>query len=147
MILARKKGFTLIELIVVVAIVAILLTLALPAYQGQIRSTRRSLGGAELLRVMMRQEQYFLDHKRYAETLTDLDFPASPYAIDLEGNAVSAVAVDRIYLINLSTHEYAYTLSATPQLSQAADRLCGTLSLDSKGIKLATGEGTAWECW
>lgn len=144
---ARKRGFTLVELVVTVFIVAILIALTLPSYQQQLRNTRRSLGGAELLQVMMKQEQYFLDRKRYAGTLTDLGFPASPYAIDAQGNAVSAQAGDRIYLIGLTVQQDAYTLHATPQLSQAADRLCSTLSLDSKGVKRVTGGGAVRECW
>ena len=141
------QGFTLIELIVAVCIVALLLVLSLPAYLQQVRSTRRSLGGAELVAVMMRQEQYFLDHKQYAGALTDLGFPASPYAIDSEGNAVSARDRDRIYTIELVTQQYAYSLHAVPQLGQAPDRLCGTLSLDSSGVKKVSGEGGLGECW
>jgi type IV pilus assembly protein PilE len=144
---ARKKGFTLVELAVAVFIMAILLTLTLPSYQQQLRNTRRSLGSAELLQVMMRQEQYFLDRKRYAGALTDLGFPASPYAIDAQGNSVSVQAGDRIYQIELTMQQDAYTLHATPQLSQAADHLCSTLSLDSTGIKRVTGTGTARDCW
>jgi type IV pilus assembly protein PilE len=143
----RGKGFTLVEILVVVIIVALLLTLSLPAYQRQLRETRRSLGGAELLEVSTRQEQYFLDYKRYAETLTELDFPEDPYAISSQGDAVSIAADNRIYLISLSTLPYAYILQATPQLSQAADSLCGTLSINSKGRRGATGNGGIQECW
>jgi type IV pilus assembly protein PilE len=143
----RKKGFTLIEVVVVVCIVAILLALTLPSYQRQLRNTRRSVGGAELLQVMMRQEQYFLDHKRYTESLTDLGFPGSPYAIDAQGNAVSVLAEDRVYLIELVLYQDIYTLHAIPQLSQAADYLCGTLSLDSMGIKRVSGASATRECW
>jgi type IV pilus assembly protein PilE len=143
----RKNGFTLIEVVVSVCIVAILLALTLPSYQRQLKNMRRSLGGAELLQVMMRQEQYFVDHKQYAETLTDLGFPASPYAIDAQGNAVAAQAGDRIYHIELAMQQGAYTLRATPQLSQAEDLACGTLSLDSLGIKRVTGQSAARECW
>jgi type IV pilus assembly protein PilE len=114
------KGFTLIELVIVVSIVSILLVLTLPSYQRQLINTRRSLGVAELLDVMIRQEQYFIDHKRYAETLSSLGFLTSPYA---------------------------YTLYAVPQLSQAEDRLCGILKLNSMGIKSATGDGPAPLCW
>ncbi|MEZ5503939.1 MAG: prepilin-type N-terminal cleavage/methylation domain-containing protein, partial [Halioglobus sp.] len=70
----RVKGFTLPEVLVVVVIIAVLLALVLPSYQRQLLMTRRSLGGAALLEARMRQEQYFLDHKRYAEALTDLDY-------------------------------------------------------------------------
>lgn len=142
-----KRGFTLIEMIVAVFIVALLLALTLPAYQRQLRNTRRSLGSAELLQVMMRQEQYFLDHKQYAQALTDLDYPTSPYAIDAEGNAVSVLAGDRIYLIDVAMRQDDYVLYAIPQLAQAADQLCGILSLDSSGTKSATGELAARDCW
>jgi type IV pilus assembly protein PilE len=96
---------------------------------------------------MMRQEQYFIDHKQYAESLSDLGFLANPYAIDSEGEEVSVLDEQRIYLVSLVTTEYAYTLNATPLLGQTKDRLCGTLSLDSRGIKLATGDGHVRECW
>lgn len=141
------KGFTLVELIIVVSIVAILLVLILPSYQRQLINTRRSLGVAELLDVMIRQEQYFIDHKQYAETLSDLGFFTSPYTIGPDGEEVSVLAQSRIYLIDLTTSEYAYTLYAVPQLSQAEDRLCGILSLNSRGIKSASGDGPAPLCW
>ena len=141
------KGFTLIELIIVVSIVSILLVLTLPSYQRQLINTRRSLGVAELLDVMIRQEQYFIDHKQYAETLSDLGLFSSPYAIGPDGVEVSVLADSRVYLIDLTTNEYAYTLYAVPQLSQAEDRLCGMLKLNSMGIKSATGDGPAPLCW
>jgi type IV pilus assembly protein PilE len=143
----RNKGVTLIELVVVICIVAILLTLILPSYLQQIRDTRRSLGSAALLEVMMRQEQFFLDHKRYADTLTDLAYPTHPFAIDAQGRVMPELSADRIYLIELTTRTYAYTIVATPQLDQALDHACGTLSLDSRGAKLATGEGDQQRCW
>jgi type IV pilus assembly protein PilE len=141
------KGFTLIELIVVVAIVAILLIVSLPSYQRYVYTTQRALARAYMLEVMARQEQFFLDHKRYAENLVELGFSASPYAIDAHGNLVSASSDQRIYLIDLSPSEGEYTLRATPQLGQIADRLCGTLSVKSSGVKFAAGAGAAAECW
>jgi type IV pilus assembly protein PilE len=143
----RERGFTLVELAVVVCIVAILLALTLPAYQRQLGDTRRRLGSAELLQVMMRQEQYFLQHKRFAESLAELAYAEQPYAIDAQGNVVSAQAQNRIYLIDLTTRTNAYTLSAIPQLYQAANDLCGTLSLDSTGAKRASGGGGVRDCW
>jgi len=57
------------------------------------------------------------------------------------------LAESRVYLVDLTTSEYAYTLYAVPQLSQAEDRLCGILKLNSMGIKSATGDGPAPLCW
>ena len=142
----RQAGVTLIELVVVICIMAILFTLTLPAYLRQLRDTRRSIGGAALLEVVMRQEQFFLVHKRYAESLTELSYPAHPYAIDAHGFIVSGQADNRIYLIELATSARAYTVIATPQLDQAADQSCGTLSLESSGVKRATGRGDR-SCW
>jgi len=142
-----KNGFTLVELAVVVLLVAILLTMILPSYQQQLRNTRRSLAGAALLEALMRQEQYFVEHKRFASGLMDLGYPGEPYAMDAEGNALPEDAPDRIYLIHLATSDNAFTLLATPQLDQAADKLCGTLSLDSQGIKWTSGKGTVQQCW
>lgn len=144
---ARRSGFTLVELVIAIFIVALLVALILPAYQHQLSKTRRSLGGAELMQVMMRQEQYFLEHKQYAPTLTQLGYPTSPYAISAQGNAVAVTAGERIYLIDLAVHDDSYTLYAIPQLAQAVDRFCGTLSLDSVGIKSASGEGATRQCW
>ena len=143
----REKGFTLVEMVVVVFIVALLLTLTLPGYQDQLRKARRSLGATALLEVVMRQEQFFVDHKRYAEDLSELEYPTTPFAIDQQGNAVTAVAANRIYLIDIAMQQNAYTLYAIPQLSQAQDYSCGTLSLDSRGIKLATGAESVQDCW
>lgn len=135
------------ELTIVISIVSILLVLTLPSYQRQLINTRRSLAAAELLDIMIRQEEYFIDHKRYAQTLLDLGFTASPYAIDSGGEAVSVLAKDRVYIIDLTTDEYAYTLYAKPQLRQTEDQLCATLSLNSMGVRSATGDGLAKLCW
>ncbi|MEZ5571996.1 MAG: type IV pilin protein [Halioglobus sp.] len=144
---ARNNGFTLVELVVVVLVIAILMTLILPSYQRQLVGTRRSIASAALLQTLIRQEQYFVEHKRYAQTLVELDYPASPYAIDAQGNVLAEDAQNRIYLINLATTTNAFTLLATPQLGQAADQLCGALSLDSIGIKRVTGEADVSACW
>ncbi len=140
-------GSTLLELIAVVVIVAVLLVLALPAHQRHLQNMRRALASAVLLEAMLRQEQYFLDHKRYAQRLTELDYPAHPYYIDREGQVVPPLSDERTYLIELATGADSYTLSATPQLGQAADRSCGTLSLDGLGVRRASGERGARECW
>ncbi|MCB1690872.1 MAG: prepilin-type N-terminal cleavage/methylation domain-containing protein [Halioglobus sp.] len=143
----KRSGFTLIELLVVIVLAVTLLALTLPAYQQQLRDTRRSLAGAALLETMTRQEQYFLDHKRYAESLTELAYPTHPYAVDAHGSVVDGMAENRVYLINLTTRANAFTLHATPQLGQAADSACGILSLDSNGAKLVSGENPGARCW
>lgn len=144
---ASTSGFTLIELVVVVLIVSLLLIITLPGYQAQLQKTRRNLGGSALLEVRMRQEQFFVDHKRYAESLTELNYPASPFAVDAKGAFVATGEGSRIYLINIATRSNAYTLFAIPQLDQARDHSCGTLSLDSLGVRGATQAAVVRDCW
>jgi type IV pilus assembly protein PilE len=143
----KQRGFTVIELMIVVVIVAILLSIGLPSYQQQLQKARRTLGRAELMEVMARQEQFFLNHRQYAAALTDLGYPASPYAIGTDGNDGPATAAGRIYLIEISTLPVGFALFAIPQLTQSRDRLCGTLSLTSAGVKTATGSASPQECW
>ncbi len=147
MIVKTQQGLTLIELMIVAVIVAVLLTVALPSYQKQVQKTQRSLAKAELLEVMARQEQFFLDHRRYAAVLTELGYPTSPYSIDADSNDQPATAPQRVYLIEISTQSNSFTLYAIPQLSQSGDILCGTLSLTSIGFRSVTGSGSLSDCW
>lgn len=144
---SRTAGFTLIELMIVVVIVAILLMVGLPAYQGQVLKTKRALGKAELQEVMSRQEQYFVNNRAYATSLADLGLD-NPYFIDADANNVASTSSLRIYQIALaSATALAYTVTATPQLGQAKDTLCGTLQITSTGVKSEGGSGTVDECW
>jgi len=144
---AQQCGFTLIEVMMVVVITALLLLIALPAYQQQLQKTRRSLARAELMEVLARQEQYFLNHRQYAPVLTDLGYPASPYAIDASGNDLAATAANRIYLIDLASLPSGFAMYAIPQLAQSGDRGCATLGLTSIGLKTASGKGFTEDCW
>ena len=144
---AQQCGFTLIEVMMVVVITALLLLIALPAYQQQLQKTRRSLARAELMEVLARQEQYFLNHRQYAPVLTDLGYPASPYAIDASGNDLAATAANRIYLIDLASLPSGFALYAIPQLAQSGDRGCATLGLTSIGLKTVSGKGFTEDCW
>src|SRR3546814_15806123 len=67
------KGFTLIELVVAMAIVAILATIALASYQYAIVKSRRGSAKAFLMDAINREQQYLLDARAYAATLSDLN--------------------------------------------------------------------------
>ncbi len=141
-------GFTLIELMVVIAIVAILVMIAMPGYEAYIRKTKRSLGKGELLAVQARQEQFFADNKQYATDLSNLGYGSSPYAINSDGVEVDVTAADRIYVIQLSSATTtAFTLNAVPQLKQAKDTECATLSITNTSVKSISGSGSSSNCW
>ena len=143
----RTRGFTIIEVLVVVVVVAILLTLVLPSYQQQLRSTRRTIGAAALQEVMARQELFFLNNRRFADSLSDLGFQANPHAIDASGNRISLDSEGRVYLIELTSHVSGYKLLAIPQLAQRKDYQCGTLSLTARGVRSVSGKEDAISCW
>lgn len=150
----KQEGFTLIELMIAVAIIAVLIAIALPAYNQHIITAKRSLARAELIKVAARQEQFFVNNKKYASTtLADLGYGGVTYAVNSQGDAIGAAAADRVYVIRLAAAPAAtatsYTLEAVPQLEQVKDIKCKTLTLSSLGVKGLTGgaTGTVAQCW
>lgn len=146
----KNKGFTLIEVMIVVAILAIIVALALPNYREYILRANRAVGKSALLEAASRQEQYFLNNRSYTHQLTDLGYSAN-YYVDSEGQPLSAGA-GSIYQITITepssnTGETAYTLSAIPQGGQADDTKCGSLGIDEQADKTVTGTKTDTYCW
>jgi type IV pilus assembly protein PilE len=145
--IARPRGMTLIELMVAVAIVAIIASLAVPSYSAYVTRSKRAVAKSALSLVADQQEQFFLDNKRYADDLTEIGYDSEKIGVDESGQAVAADADGRVYVISLDdTSATTYTIEATPQLAQAdQDTACGTLSLTQAGQKLQSGDGT--DCW
>lgn len=133
------RGFTLIELMVVVTIVAILAAVALPAYTEHIRKGRRADAAAFLSDIVARQQQFLLDRRAYATSIT-----ASAGAGGL-GIAIPAnVAAHYSLTINTDNNPPpTFSLTATPQGAQSAER-CGSLTITSSGVKTVSGSGTCW---
>jgi type IV pilus assembly protein PilE len=139
-------GFTLIELIIAMVITSVLLMISLPAYQQQLVRARRALARAELQEVAVRQEQYFLDHRRYASSLRDLGYPDDPMVLDEQGNNLPGSA-GGIYRIELSMLDDVYTVYASTHTAHPGDPHCGRLSVSALGVKGISGRGTLNECW
>jgi type IV pilus assembly protein PilE len=143
------RGFTLVELVVVLVIVALLLMVALPAYRQQQVNANRRIGASALMIALARQEQFRVEYGRYAPGLVQLGFPADAYGIGATGDVVDAGDPQRVYLVSYSEEEAnpgVVTLRATPQLAQSRDRLCGELRLNTLGVKTAE-LGPASRCW
>jgi type IV pilus assembly protein PilE len=145
------SGFSLVELMVSITIVAVLTSIMLPAYQGQVRKSQRSIGRAVLLEILARQEQFFIYNKQYADKLVVLGYAGDPLTIGADGEAVPNSSRRKIYLISLENalpdgKPLRYDLRATPQLGQARDMRCGALMVSSRGAK-SSSEGTSADCW
>lgn len=133
--LRKVAGFTLLELMIVVAVVAILAAIAYPSYQDQVRKSRRAQAKADLVELAQLAERYHTVNNSYAGHT--LSFSQSPR---------EAGATARYLLaLNPAATQSTFTIVATPQGSQAADT-CGTLSINQAGVKTSSGAAVS-ECW
>ncbi|MBX2858514.1 MAG: type IV pilin protein [Cellvibrionaceae bacterium] len=123
-----QRGFSLIELIIAVAIVAILAGIALPSFQSSAEKGRRSDGQAALLDAASKMESYFYTNKTYTTDMTALGFTADP-ANSSEGYYALEVAA----ATSSCPISSCFKLQATAQGAQVND---GNLSLASSGEKL-----------
>lgn len=134
----RKKslGFTLIELMMVVAIIAILAAVALPSYFDSIQKSRRADAMDALLTLQNQQEKWRANDTDYG-TLTELT------------GAATANSSDGYYTLTVGgLSAVAYTLTATATGAQAADTHCATMTLAaSAGNPRGLKGGTNADCW
>lgn len=137
----KKRGMTLIELMITVAIVGILAAVAYPSYMSHIQKTRRTDGTAKLLEIMSQQERHYSLNNTYV-VLSGLSAYADDSVDSDEGHyLITAAACDSGGLGNC------VNLTAAAQGVQADDAECGDLSYDSRGGEAETGTGTADDCW
>ncbi|WP_405119021.1 type IV pilin protein [Pseudomonas leptonychotis] len=128
----KLKGFTLMELMITVAIVGILAAIAYPSYQEYVLRNNRSEGQALLNDATARQERYYAQNNIYADTIAKLGY----------SSANSANTLYQLSISNVSASTY--TLTATVQRT---DSKCGNLSLTQAGTKGKTGSGSVTDCW
>lgn len=145
------RGFTLIEMMIIVVIVAILAGIAMNSHQNSVLKTKRKAALGSLYSLVGEQEEYFVNNKGYATDLTDLGYGATgaaadPYYINDQGD--TSTSTDGAYKITFaSATARAFTLTATPINSQVKDTQCAALSITSTGSKSVTGSLAATDCF
>ena len=136
----RSAGFTLVELMVTLGIIAIVAAVAYPAYQGYSTTGRRPVSKVALSQIAMAQEKFFSNNNTYADQISSLPgFGTSDPFITEGGYYSISVAAGPTESITTS-----FKLTATPQGGQAGDS-CTELTLDSTGAK--GGTPSKDECW
>lgn len=129
------QGFTLLELVVTLAITSILITIGYPSYTQYVIKTNRSQAEIALLDVASGLERYFTLNNTYAgATLADAQ--------------VNAYTENQHYqLVIASATQNNYQVNAMPLGAQASDVACGVLSLNESGEKGISGTGSVGSCW
>ena len=133
----RGRGFTLLEVMIVVAIIAILAAIALPSYSRYVYRTRRADGKNMLMQVAAAQERFYTNYNRYG-TMSQLGYTSGTsekgYYTVTSANGSSGDA-------------QSYVLTATPRGVQQNDS-CAELTISETGKKLAPHDNhTNGDCW
>jgi type IV pilus assembly protein PilE len=131
----QTRGFTLIELMIVIAILAIIVAFAWPSYLEHVRKSRRAEGTVHLLELADRMERYYSDQGTYAGATLG---PA-------EADLYVAVSENGYYNLAITVQDnVSFTVTAAPTTKgNQDDDTCGTFTLTSTGLTSADGS----KCW
>ena len=124
---AKARGFTLIEVLIVVAIIGVLSSIAVPQYFTYVQQARRADAQVALMLEIQSMER--------CKTAT--------YSYD--GCAVTAESPEAYYQISVNSTDRAFTLTATGLGPQADDGDCSVMSINSQGIRLPSPDDS--DCW
>jgi type IV pilus assembly protein PilE len=145
---ASSKGFTLVEMMVTVLILAILAAIAVPSYSSQVRKSRRTEARNSVLDAAAREERFYATNNKYSQTATDLGYAALPQPGQYYQLAIACTP---------DATCTGYSVTATPQGPQVKDTSCATFQVDQTGKQTAsaavapggnqTAPDTTTTCW
>lgn len=130
-----QRAFSLIELMIVVAVIGILAAIAYPNYQEYLLKSRRAVATGCLLELAQFMERHYTTHMSY----TDAVLPDTACRTELAGFYSFGYAE----ALTAST----YLLEAVPQGAQTADTVCASLRISHTGARSASGAGGVAVCW
>ena len=143
----RARGFTLIELMIVVAIVGILAGIAYPSYMDHVRKGNRAKAQAFLMDVAQRQQNYLMVHRKYAESLTELGFKDASGSLSMGPELSSLSSAYNMAGLNLGVNQGpppAFNMKLAATGMQTSD---GDLCLSNTGGRLRHCEATEETTW
>jgi len=130
-----QGGFTLIEIMVVVAIVAVLSTIAYGSYRDSVVKSKRKAAAACSIELAQFMERYYTTNMTYVGAALPNAGCRAELALDYAFGVAGLTATG-------------YTISATPVGAQlSSDTLCGTLGVNERGQKSKSGSGSLTDCW
>lgn len=146
---ARQRGFTLIELMIVVAVVAILAAIAYPSYAEAVAKSRRAEARAQLLETVNYMQRFYSQNDSFelaVGSTTTMTLPSSLTVVPKAGAQTYAIGFQSGTLTRSS-----FTLEAVPSGAMAGDK-CGTLRISNAGRRQVVDQpsgatATLQDCW
>ena len=142
----RVRGFSLIELVVTMLIVAILAAVAIPAYSNYVRKSRRTDAKSGLLNLAALEERYFSTQNAYTADPTQLGYPSFPLYLGSNDYTVAAFAP----VAATPAAPASYLITAVAAGDQAKDTQCATFTISSTGVQQSfdtSSNDTTAICW
>ena len=144
-------GFTLMELLVAVAIIGVLAAIAMPSYQSAVLRANRADAQISLSRLSTLQEQYFFRNNQYAGDLSDImDGTSSGNPVNSqEGHYLISVSLVGEGVEDGAGVPHGWAMTAVPQGRQTGDTACASIMLDNLGLRSAKDMNNkpSSECW
>jgi type IV pilus assembly protein PilE len=129
--MTKFKGFSLIELLIVMTIIGIIATLGIPAYSKQVDAAKRSDGKAMMMKVQLKMERYVFDNNTYPSSLAMM----SGYNADI------IISAEGYYEVNIVAESSdcpiisCYVVRGVPNVSQQGQEVDGEMLLNSNGTR------------